>query len=158
MGLCFGFWWKHLTTYHLVCPSDTDLGTHSAITAQTRQATVFVKWLCCVWIMRWGLTFWSKMPQNLKIGLWELSGSTSKYHGSLYFAKGAKWGFHLTPFTHGISTSCSLNHKAQTQQKNLGMITPIVYGWVSVQGAAICWAHSYLSWSHQSNSVDNRNP
>lgn len=48
MGLCFGFWWKHLTTYHLLRPSDTDLGTHSAIAAHTRQATVFVKWLCCV--------------------------------------------------------------------------------------------------------------
>lgn len=48
MGLRFGFWWKHLATCHLVCPSGTDLGAHSAVTALTRQATVSVKWLRCV--------------------------------------------------------------------------------------------------------------
>lgn len=150
-----------MKTYHHYLPSLMTEQNRLRDTVKHHSMQRRTRFLCLsdsavFWMTRGSLIFWSKMPQDLKIRLEDHWCSYTDTFSSL--AKETKWEFRFTSFTWGISISCSPNSKVQTQQKDPRIISHIVYGWVSLQRAGICWAHSYLSWNHQSNSVDNRNP
>lgn len=92
------------------------------------------------WMTR-SLIFWSKMLQNLKIRL-EDHWCSYRY---LFFslAKETKWEISLYLIHEESQSVVPQIAKCRLSKKDPKIISHIVYGWVSLQRAVICWAHSY---------------